>query len=73
MKRIPVTSSNLRSVGYSPLQQILEVEFSTGAVYQYSGVPQDVYDEFMGAESKGSYFYQRIRSTYTFIRVGMED
>lgn len=34
------------------------------SVYMYENVPNDVYDEFMMAESKGSYFASFIRNSY---------
>ena len=33
----------------------LEVEFKTGAVYQYYDVPQSMYDGLMSADSHGRY------------------
>lgn len=56
MNRIAVSSSNLASVGYDPANQLLEVEFLHGGIYQYSGVPSSVYDGLMAADSHGSYF-----------------
>jgi hypothetical protein len=63
MKRIPVESSNLESVGYDPKNAILEIEFKSGGVYEYSGVSQDVYDDLMNAESKGKYFNHHIKNS----------
>ncbi|MBK7181096.1 MAG: KTSC domain-containing protein [Chloroflexi bacterium] len=40
MKRTAVSSSNLASVGYDPARQSLEIEFTTGRVYEYFDVPQ---------------------------------
>jgi hypothetical protein len=61
MERMPVSSSNLISVGYEPETQTLEIEFKSGAVYQYSGVPPEEFASFMNADSKGSYFHARIK------------
>ena len=61
MKRIPVISSNLKSVGYDPSQQILEIEFQSGDIYQYMNVPQNIYLALINAPSKGSFFAQYIR------------
>ena len=55
----------MRAVGYDVTQQILEVEFISGAVYQYLEVPAAVFDGLMQAESKGRYFNQEIRDDYT--------
>jgi len=56
MERTPVSSSNLRSVGYDPNEETLEIEFHSGGTYQYYGVPQHRYEGLMSASSKGSYF-----------------
>lgn len=65
MERIPVTSSNMTSAGYEPTALLMEIEFNNGAIYQYSGVPQDVYDGFMDAASKGQYFHANIKNSYS--------
>jgi len=64
MNRNPVRSSNIRSVGYAPASRTLEVEFHSGGVYQYSGVSETVYQGFMRAASKGSYFHDHIKDRY---------
>ncbi len=64
MQRQPVTSSNLRSVGYDPDSQALEIEFQTGRVWRYSTVPRSVYSALMAADSKGSYFNSYIRGAF---------
>lgn len=55
MERQYVTSSNILSIGYDPDNMILEVEFTTGAVYQYYDVPQGIYDGLMAADSHGTF------------------
>jgi hypothetical protein len=69
MNRIPVTSSTISSVYYDPRTQTLEVEFHSGAVYQYFDVPQSVYDAFMSAESKGVFLNSNIKGVYRFARL----
>ena len=66
MERQSVSSSNLLSIGYDKNEQILEVEFINGGVYQYSGVPKSIYDELMGADSHGTYLHENIRDNYPF-------
>lgn len=68
MRRTRVDSTTMRSVGYEAAQQILEIEFTSGAVYQYLEVPIAVFDELMQAESKGRYFNHEIRDDYTALR-----
>ena len=64
MDRTPVHSSNIRSVGYDPAWRTLEVEFHSGGLYHYSGVPETVYHGFMRAASKGTYFHDHIKGRY---------
>lgn len=67
MQRIPVTSSVLASVGHA--HGMLEVEFRSGAVYRYFGVPEYVYIHLLNADSQGAYFNENIRDTYDHERV----
>lgn len=66
MYRQAVSSSNLKSVGYDPCLRVLEIEFLRGGVYQYSGVPQHVFDGLMSASSKGQYFHSHVRNIYPY-------
>ncbi len=67
MERIPVSSSNLASVGYQ--DGILEVAFKSGSVYQYTGVPESVYEALMSAPSHGKFFAAFIRNNYPYRQV----
>jgi len=69
MERRPVISSNLKSVGYDTDSQMLEVEFHSGAVYQYYGVPQSLYEGLLNAPSHGKYFHRYIRNQFPYRRV----
>lgn len=60
---------NIRSVGYEADTQTLEIEFSSGGIYNYAGVPPEVHDKLMHAESPGSYFSLFIRGHYDYIRL----
>ena len=64
MDRTSVRSSNIRSVGYDPTLRTLEVEFHSSGLYQYSGVPETIYQGLMRAASKGSYFHDHIKGRY---------
>lgn len=69
MNRQPVTSSDLRSVGYDAETHTLEIEFHSGDVYQYFNVPESEYSGLMRAASKGSHFHAHIKDRYTYQRV----
>ena len=47
MQRTPVSSTAIQSVGYDPAGLLLEIEFTTGKVYQYRGVPPATYAGLM--------------------------
>jgi len=66
MHRTPVSSSNIRSVGYDIDSSVLEVEFNGGEVYQYYGVPHYLFEQFMAASSLGSFLYEHIRPSYRY-------
>ena len=65
MERIPVESSNLASIGYDPAARLLEVEFKpTHTVYQYTDFPENMWNEFISARSKGQYFASQIKNQW---------
>ena len=69
MKRTPVDSTDLVSVGYDPVERILEVEFKGNRVYQYLEVPRDIAEGLLKAASYGQYFYAHITAYYRYRRV----
>ena len=68
MRRQHVASSAISSVGYDERSSVLEVEFESGAVYDYFDVPPQVYQDLLKASSKGSFISQRVRDQYPFVR-----
>ena len=69
MKRIPVLSSNIASLGYDAATQTLQVEFLSGSLYQYFDVPQNVFEDFKNAGSKGKYLAVQIKGIYRYAKV----
>ena len=70
MEKYSVASSNITSIGYDAPSQILEVEFLSGMIYQYYGVPKSSYDELMRTGSKGRFLIANIKNAYGYSRVG---
>lgn len=64
MQRIPVQSASLASVGYDPESRTLEIQFTSGKVYQYADVPPPVAEGLLTAPSKGRYFIGRIKDLF---------
>jgi len=70
MERQSVESSNLASIGYDAENEILEIEFNHGGIYQYFDVPENIYEELMNASSHGQYFDRNIKkSVYRYSKV----
>ena len=69
MERQIVNSSNIRSIGYDRLSAILEVEFESGSIYQYFGVPEYLYDLLMASSSKGQFLNDNIKFSYRYQKI----
>jgi len=67
MKREPVESSALRSVGYDEENEILEVEIlDTGHIYQYKNIAVQEYLNLIQAPSIGWYYNKVIKERYEY-------
>ena len=60
-----VDSSFVDAVAYDEDDNALYVTLSHGS-YVYNGVPIHVFEEFLHASSKGSYFNTKIKDVYAF-------
>lgn len=70
MDRKYVSSSNIASIGYDSMSQILEIEFLNGSIYQYYDVPEALYEGLMAADSHGKYLNEFIkRGGYSYTKV----
>ena len=58
MNRTPVKSSFIDSIGYEG--DTLEVAYKDGKVYRYAGVPPDLHQSVMGAESIGKALKEQV-------------
>jgi len=66
----PVASSQIAAVGYGAKSRELRVEFNNGALYAYSGVPENVYQNLAHAASPGSYFHSAVKNAgFPFVRI----
>ena len=69
MERKRLNASNMRSAGYDPRSRVLEIEFSSGAIYQYAGVSEEIHRRLMNSPSPGSYFRDQIEESFTAKRL----
>jgi KTSC domain len=58
---IPVSSSNIAAIGYSPNNRVLKVDFLKGSSYRYFEVPPPVFQAFQDAPSKGGFLNSVIK------------
>jgi hypothetical protein len=66
---IPVSSSNVESVGYDGENQVLEAKFKHGGTYRYEGVPPQKYWALMAAPSIGKHLHQHIKGAHAHSKV----
>ncbi|MFN6538547.1 MAG: KTSC domain-containing protein [Nostoc sp. EkiNYC01] len=70
---LPVSSTMAAAVGYDRDEQILQVEFQNGAVYQYLGVDEDTWEDLHASDSIGGFFNQEIKGRYECDRIDNSD
>lgn len=68
---VSLASSNLAAVGYNKGTSELRVEFlKSGAIYQYSGVPEGVYEAIVSGSSAGEAFDSLVkRAGFAYRRI----
>lgn len=59
-------SSNLDEITYDDETQVLTVQFKSGLKYEYLSVPRATFEGLKEAKSPGSYFYNSVRSVYSY-------
>lgn len=69
IRRVPVESTALATVGYSKRLRALEIEFRNGAIYRYFEVAPDVYEALLHARSKARFYDENIRRKYRSLHV----
>jgi hypothetical protein len=62
-------SKMLAAVAYEPEPRTLHLRFRSGEIYSYFEVPEDLYQEFLQAESRGRYFLSHIRGRFRYQRL----
>lgn len=63
-----VSSSAIATIAHDPVTLTLRVTFHGSGTYTYDGVPRSVYEAFLRASSKGSFFNEHIRDRYSAAR-----
>ncbi len=63
---IPVTSSQIESLGYSDVSRQLRIQFLKGGLYSYDNVSQEEFDALVAAPSVGSLFQRTIKGVKVY-------
>lgn len=67
---IPVSSSNIESIGYDEQNEQVYVRFLIGSLYVYKGVPLHEFENLRDAPSLGSYLHRNYKNVYPYERIG---
>lgn len=69
MERKRINSGNIRAVGYDARSRMLEIEFNSGNIVQYSGVSDEVHRRLLNSPSPSSYFRDSIEENFSSKRM----
>jgi KTSC domain len=69
IEMLPACSSMAAQVGYDEEREILQIEFNSGAVYQYSHVEPELWEDLQSTDSIGSFYNQEIKGYYPSERI----
>ena len=64
MKMISVNSSAISHLGYDRNTQQMKITFMESGTYDYCGVPENIFNEFLNASSIGTHYYEYIKDNY---------
>jgi hypothetical protein len=67
-----VDSSMANALGYDEESRVLQIEFASGAIYQYSGVEPEIWEELHDTDSIGRYYNAEIKGNYHCDRIYTE-
>ena len=61
---LPVASTMASAIGYDSENEVLQIEFNSGAVYQYSDIDEDTWEDLYSSDAVGRYYNQYIKGKY---------
>lgn len=68
-----LSSSYTSKAGYDEKTNTLRIEFSNGAVFDYSTITPHDAQEFMESSSPGKHFHAYIKNKYPSVKVNTEE
>ena len=70
---IPLTSSTIEAMRYTPDTGVLEIRFKSGGTYSYADVPQEIASGLAEADSPGKYHHANIKGAYAVTKQDQVD
>jgi hypothetical protein len=65
IEMLPVCSSLAARVGYDAECEVLQIEFNSGAVYQYAEIDSHTWEKLQASDSIGSFYNEEIKGYYS--------
>jgi hypothetical protein len=69
MKRTAIAAQGIAQVGYEDGSEILEIEFTSGRVFQFFNVPQKMFNQLMVTPYKEVYYESNIYERFPYKRI----
>ena len=66
MHRTAVAANGIAQVGYEDGSEILEIEFTSGKVFQFFNVPPKMFDQLMDSQFKEFYYQNNIHERFPY-------
>ncbi|NJN11240.1 MAG: KTSC domain-containing protein [Richelia sp. RM2_1_2] len=66
---LPIASTMANAIGYDSENEVLQIEFNSGAVYEYSDIDEDTWEDLYTSDAVGRYFNQNIKGRYQSQRI----
>ena len=66
---LSVASTMASAIGYDSENEVLQIEFNSGAVYQYSDIDEDTFEDLYSSDAVGRYYNQYIKGKYQSQRI----
>ena len=65
---VQVESEAIHEISFDKSRSTLHVRFAHGGWYRYFGVPAEIYNAFVAADSHGRFFHDHIRDHFPYSR-----
>lgn len=66
-------SGTTQMINYDEMYHLLEVQFTSGEIYQYLHVPPAIWNEYkrviQTGDSSGNFLNTRIKPVYTYVKI----